>query len=332
MKKIILILVLGVSLFTTTVVHAQTKAIELTIDPPVEYIHIMPGEKTSHTLTIQHTGSQKLEITPNLVGFETDGETGRPILLYGSTFRHLKLVAPYLLGDSFILNPGDKKTITLQIDVPPDAQLGEFPQTLLFMAKTISSDLSYSTSGSEVSGGLGTNIIINVSRFGDDRGQLEIDQIFKPSFVDSFSKLEFTILAKNVGLNATNASGSATIQNWQGKTVAEFEFYPDMILANNSRKLRWSNPDLGTKLDPLPSISDNPSVPNPTTLTDRFVYDPLFLFGPLTMTVNLQTNGQSGADQFNTIVVYTLAMPISLIVISGIGLGLILLLPILKKV
>lgn len=56
--------------------------------------------------------------------------------------------------------------------------------------------------------------------------------------VDSLGGLEFEILAKNTGINATNASGSLVITNLQSKKVAQHYFFPDMILENSTRLLR----------------------------------------------------------------------------------------------
>ncbi len=279
MKKIALILALSLAQLAffglIKPVSAQTSdPFHISISPPVAYVQIKPGDTLNHTITIQHRGTVPLTVTPMLVDF-TPSDAGQGINLSDvSTF-------PYLTGDSktkaaetFTLEPGQKHNLTLQINPPAGAIEREYHLTLLFKTQPATSQTP--AIGAEVTGTIGSNLVVLVSGGDRNRGQLHLKEVKIPKIVDSLSGLRFTLLAENTGVMATQASGSATLTDWRGQKVADFELYPDMVLAQTSRLLRPSQP----------ATDSAQSVPNPVDKPE-FVYKPWFLIGPYTLTVNL---------------------------------------------
>ena len=242
-----------------------------------------------------------------MVDFKPDGTTGQPVLQDGTLFTDLILVSG---GDAFnrpfTLRPGEKHTVTLKISIPDNKEGGEYPLTILFKAQASETGANgqatgnqSGSAGSQVAGTIGSNLIITIAATDHDRGYLSVETIETPTFIDSFFPISFHILAKS-GDNATTASGSAVIRNWQAQDVATFNFAPDMILANATRRLRTS-PDLAQAIE------------NPDDLTDSFTHKPMFGLGLYTIAVHLNHNGSSQSSGQSSLTTQVVAFPFSLL-------------------
>ena len=137
--------------------------------------------------------------------------------------------------------PNKKAQLTLYINVPVEAEEKEYPTTVLFFSKSelykANKQLSSNTN-SQVTGAIGSNLIVLVSKQNTFTKVLEIIKTNSPKIIDSFQKIEFSPLVKNNSFGAISASGSAKLVNWRKQTIAEFQIYPDTILGHNSRELR----------------------------------------------------------------------------------------------
>lgn len=289
--------------------------IDLTVSPPVSYLLLKPGETNRHVVTLEQYGTIPLEMEVLVVDFQADGRTGQPNLgdlanLSATTFPHVRLEGSGLMidsagtGASFTLGVGERRTITLVFALPDTQVEREYPMSVLFTARPAGSVIQ-SGSGASVSALVGSNLIATVSRTERDRGRLQPKTIDAPTILDSLGRLNFTILAENTGLNATNASGSATITNWQGTEVARYDFYPDMILANSTRLLRTSTDGS----DPL-----DPDI-DPSLISEVFGYEAAFLLGPYTIDIELAHNGQLESAGSTRVSARVVALPYSLVMI-----------------
>jgi hypothetical protein len=300
------------TLFNPSNATAQgTSDIDLSVSPPVKYFHIEPGQKKTIGITLEQKGRVPLEIVPSLVDFSSDGETGQPVLGDASDFRYLTVTLPNddtetTSGTSFILKPGNKKNISLTLDIPTDAVEGEYPLTVLFRAKPDSSS-TISQPGSKISAVVGSNLIVLISTTNRDRSNLLLEEIRTYKLVDSFMPLSFKLLAKNSGHNATTASGSATIKNWQNNEVAYFPMYPDMVLAQSTRLLRTASD--------LEAASNDVSL-----IKNDFEYKPLFAIGPYTITATLEKHSNDILET-STVTQTVFALPFSLVIIILIIIG-----------
>lgn len=279
--------------------------IDLAVGPPTAYLHLKPGTNSSHRLTIEQRGDLTLEVTPSLVDFVSDGKSGQPVLQPSSSFRYATLALP---GDatgqtdpnSFTLSPRQKKNISLNFTIPSDAPEGEYPLTVLFRAKP-DSTTTLTTGESEVSAVVGSNVIALISKSGEDKSSLSLEKIDSMQFVDSLMPISFTLIAKNTGKNASTASGSASITNWQNEELAEFPLYPDMILANSSRQLRTTS-------------SLEKAATDPTLIQDTFTYRTLFLLGPHTISAKLESANSTQLNQ-SSLTQTVFAFPFSILAI-----------------
>jgi hypothetical protein len=308
-----LVSLMAVMLFHPQVGRAQSsQPIDLAVGPPTSYLHLKPGTTTSHRLTIEQQGTLPLEIAPTLVDFVSDGKTGQPVLKDSSSFRYATLSLPANSTGSvppdthsFTLMPKQKKNIAITFTIPEGATQGEYPLTVLFRAKPdTSTTLSNGESG--VSAIVGSNIIVLISDSDQDKSSLSLEKIQSWRLIDSLMPISFTVVAKNTGSNASTATGSATITDWRGESIAEFPFYPDMILANSTRQLRTT-----------PSLEK--AAKDPSLIQAIFSYRTLFLLGPYTITATL-TSDSSTQLNHSSLTQTVIALPFSLLVVIALSL------------
>lgn len=231
------IIVLG-KLCPNAVQAITTTSIDLSVSPPVNYVSIKPGETKSYEIRLENPGETTLEIVPSLLDFEADDRSGRPIVKKTGTFPYLKLNHGALnFGSSFTLEAQQKLKLIINLEIPKTAPEEEFTMTIFFSFKN-KIDLNMPNTQAKVSGTVGSNLILLVTRNLSDRGEIQLKSISTWPTIDSFMPIQFKVLAENIGQNATAASGSATILDWHDQKLAEFTIYPDMILAGSSRELR----------------------------------------------------------------------------------------------
>jgi len=272
-------------------------AYDLSISPPVTYLQVEPGKTVTHALTIENKGQQTLMVSPKIIDFQASDSGAGLDLQAENSFPYLASQTKAVLQETFALNPGQKYRLNLVLSPPLEAQEKEYHLTVLFAAAPV--DYPRLEAGPRISGAIGSNLIVFVSPQQTNKGRLKLKEVKAPPLIDSLSALTFQVLAENVGSQATTASGSAHVLNWQKKTVAEFKFFPDMVLANSLRSLRPSLPATG---------SANPAFEPSGESTFR--YKPLFLIGPYTIEVTFQS-----ATTQEPLVFRVLALPFSLMLI-----------------
>jgi len=232
------------SIFNPQDIFAQSSTINLSVSPPITYMSIKPGEKKDFLVILENKGDTTLEVNPDVVDFDADNMTGQPILKETSTFPYISFASNLsiekkkLNGEyTVVVEPHQTINLPITIDMPKGKQEEEHTMTLLFDFKKQTDDPS-EDSQAKVAGTVGSNLILLVTNNNSDRGDLIVKKIKSLPTIDSFMPIRFTALAENLGKNATAASGSATISNWQNKEVAKFDIHPDMILSGKSRELR----------------------------------------------------------------------------------------------
>lgn len=240
----LLVVITSTSFMATKSATAQT-GIDLTVTPPVAYLHVKPGMRDSHVISLDNTGSSALRITPEIVSFSTDPQTGRPILGSSHDFEHFVSLEQQL--QPVLLQPGQKAQLSLAIAPPQSAAEKEYPLSVVFRAK----QTSQSQTESPVEGLIVSNLIILVSQRNELPKQLNFADHKSLRFLDSFSPLDLGLTVKNEGLAATTASGSARVKNLLGKEIVHFDFYPDNVLGFSQRPLRALDPEGLDSIKPM---------------------------------------------------------------------------------
>lgn len=258
--------------------------LQLTVSPPVSYLHVKPGMRATHTITIHNTGDSQVTVTPAVNDFSVDPETGLPILADELSFEHFVSLAQQL--QPIKLEPDQRAQLTLAIAPPQTASEKEYPISVVFRASQPETQQA-----SKVTGSVASNLIMLVSPRNSLPKSLELADLGAPKFIDSFQPLELRPKIKNSGLSAATASGSAVIRNWYGTQVAAFELYPDNVLGFSSRPARALDTNKPDSTQPLP-----------------LRYAPQLLLGPYTITYVLDNDGTLETYQHTTIAVPSLVL------------------------
>lgn len=256
-------------------IYAQEEIREVTpfdvsVSPPTAYLKINPGNNSVHTIAVKNNGTEELIVTPKLVSFSADGETGQPRLSDTSDF-------PYLDQDrtsfeTLTLPPGATAQLTLHFSVPASAENREYPLTVLF--ESTASNIPSSSTVTPIAGITGSNIVVLISNSETLENVLTVEDFGSYHVIDSFSRLEFSPLIKNNSFAASVASGSATLYNWRGKEITTYQVSPTVVLGYSSRKIE---PFSGENV-----LQDEKGV-------RLFTHDSAFLIGPYSFSVFLPT-------------------------------------------
>lgn len=328
----------AISLLKAPAFAQTTRPFSLGVTPNSAFWHVKPGDEITHTIILKNEGAFSLDVTPELVSFESDQQTGKPlieslpipqanesndpptpnsnnsILAINPTSapteslkkpsvpiaEFINIANPdFTWKQSFLLKPGEEKKVVLKISppsletiIPEQAQLLEMEHslTVLFVGKPAFS-MASPDSSAQVSGVVGSNLILYFSSQENDLSELKIEKLRVPRVVDSFDQISFSILAKNTGRNATPNQGKATITTLANRILAEYNFYPDMVLAQSSREVRSLPLSVVQKLEHEGKKElDEEEL---SQLTPQLVYKSPFLFGIYTLTVELGTEKQT---------------------------------------
>lgn len=309
-----------VLLFTTSYAvppaTAQTRnPIDLAVSPPVTYLQVKPGESATYQVRVEQQGTLPVYITPSFVDFESNGQTGQPELKQNSNFRFLTIDVPStnIENNRFRLQPNSSKNVNITISPPLDAMEQEYPLSIFFNATPDNSGLI--GSGSDIQASVASNLVVFISGETSNRAELEVKNIRTWQVIDSLMPITFQILAENSGVHAGAAAGSASITNWQGKTVAQFSFYPDMILADSSRLLRTS-PELNLSSNLQELDAEALEEIDLDLLTTEFLAKEPFLLGVYEIEIQLRTKELEDSQEVITTTKKILAFPFSLILVG----------------
>lgn len=289
MKKLSLILMLVWWLGRPQPVAAEQKDIDLMVAPAATYLTVKPGETQRHTITLTQNGTLPLRITPKIVDFHPDEQTGAPVLDDGTTASFVTIEPlPNQSWASFPLLPHSAQPITLVLTPKTETVQKEYPLSIIFTAEPQTDQLGSKSSGSTTSALMVSHLIVTVGNKSTSPTDIKIAQISAPRIIDSLSELKFAIMAENSGSSANEVHGQVKIYRWFTQEVASFELESDIILGKSQRPLR-------------PKSGSDPT----------FRYDAPFLIGPYSIEVYLYSPTQ---PDIKTSVVTTkvLALPISL--------------------
>lgn len=288
------------SFIFSSLAQAQSPtSFSLSVKPPVAYLTMRPGETAAPIITIANEGTTSVTLKPTLVDFEPDPKGTGILISPEHTFPYLDQTKPNPLQVSITLQPGERRNVTLPISIPSTALTSEHHLTLLFPGDPTKTDTG-EQNAANISGVIGSNLIVMITPEEQDLSRLQIDRYDGPQFVDSFMPISFQLWAKNEGLLAGVASGSAEIVNQAGNQVSRWAFFPDIVLANSQRLVRTTGE----------SIIEVEEGVQPSTL---FTYRSPFLLGKYRINVTFGSHNQL---EKNTTTYTVIALPFS---IGGLG-------------
>ncbi len=289
LKTILLLLCFAYIFFGHPInsLSAASKHIDLSITPATNFIQINPGQKKEHQITLTQNGSLPLIITPQIRDFNSDNQSGKPVLAESSSVSFIsfedaeknKIIEP---DQSFPLPAHSSKKITVHLNPSQNTVEKEYPLTLLFQAKPNQNN-SVIKSGSITSATIGSNLIVAVGDLEMSYADLIVKEVRTPRFIDSFSPISYQILVENTATKSIPIHGQTSLFNWSKHELIKHTFVPDIVLGNSSRLARYS---LETESDQM--IEDRSQQKKQKSLSSKFSYSAPFLFGPYTIKAQIQ--------------------------------------------
>jgi hypothetical protein len=212
--------------------------LDVSINPSTAYLFVKPGAAIEHRLTVKNTGLYTLELTPQLVDFQSDERDGQAVLQQSSRLAYVNIEGnSEKWGKSFVLKPNEEKSMVLLIAPPVEAIHQEHHLSILFELKQLAV-IPNQQSQALISAIVASNLILLVSNDETDRSQLLIEELVVPQFVDSLMGFEIQATAHNRGLNAQAVNGELTVQHWPNPALLTWSLAPDMVLAGGKRLVR----------------------------------------------------------------------------------------------
>lgn len=283
---------------------SQGTTLSVSVNPGVVFLHIPPGQKQTHSVTITYTGKIPVSVTPELVEFAADNKTGNPKLLPTTQVSFVKLLEPInTFGGSFTMKPNSSVKVVVEAAPPAGTPDAEFPLTLLF--KTAPTHvITAGGAAAQASAIIGSHMILSVANEQPTSAKITTESIETTQFLDSFGGLSFKVLLKNESISSGVVSGSAIIRNWLNQEVASYPFAKTAILGKSTRYAQVQ-------------LADNQDL---TQTKDIFTYKPAYLLGPYSIEVKL-TNPNQEQEITSRTSRNLLALPFSLSLAIGLAIS-----------
>lgn len=211
----------------------QISLVNLSVSPPSAYLRLKPGSSATHTITLENLSNSPLTISPEVVDFKPDGQTGVPQVQKTLSFPYLDIPESGL--GTLTLEPKQTAQLTLKFKAPAGSQVKEYPMTILFHHQNNDLTVTSGNSQAQISASIGSNLVVLVADR-DLEPQLKVKSIQAPLITDTFQVFEFSPLLENGQVSATIASGSASIKNWQGRVAVNWQIFPDVVLGQSTRQ------------------------------------------------------------------------------------------------
>jgi len=291
--------------------------ISLNVSPPINYISVQPGETKSFQLTLQNYGKRNLEIQLSLAEFESNNLTGQPIIKPNSKFEYLKPKNPaWSWLRSNLVKSGETVKVIFDITVPTTAKSMEYHLTILAQAgitsaETTAADMSGElNSTSSVTGLIGSNLILAIAKDSENLNQIVLTDWEIPRYIDSLGSIDIQGLVKNTGNQSGPILGRASLIGPGGKLLKSWLVYPDMVLPNSSRTVRF----VDTTQDPAAS-SDAWLTRSNVKIENSMVYKPNWLFGNYTLKIQLFHQDYTDIQPYSEKIVQITALPYGILAI-----------------
>ena len=247
MKKFILMLLSFSILLIVESIFAQGKnTFSLGIYPPILEINAEPPANIEADISIQNlsNSTQNLKIIfksfrpaetadGTLRYINEDLPAGRQGIIEGSDALILERIKVYDQEnpvEEISLDPFESRNVTLKIDLEDSSPNGDYYFSVIFLSIKIHSGKS---SGSQIQGGIGTNIILSVGP-ADGRASGEIKEFSIPGFLSN-GPVPITLLLQNNSDHYIVPSGRIIIKDMFGREAGKVNILPQYILINSSR-------------------------------------------------------------------------------------------------
>jgi hypothetical protein len=215
MKYRIAIILFVLGILTTHFSLAIDTGLNLVTSPLPITLIAEPGATVSAQLKIKNGGSQPESLEVGLMKFTAFGDEGKPRLMDREKGDDYFDWVSYSEKE-FILNPGEWKTITATITIPPSAAFGYY-YAVTFQRKN--EDIPGGPRSTKVIGATASLILLEV-RVPNAIRDVEVLEFSTPQKIYEFLPTNFFIRLKNKGNVHVAPRGNIFIDRWGQKDVA----------------------------------------------------------------------------------------------------------------
>lgn len=212
---------------------AFAQEFSLSVSPPITQVLIKPGKTATQTYQIVSNGEGGL-YSIQIFPFLPDGNEGQIAIDENADTTWFSLLQPQIkFGEKFNVPSGSTTTVVIQIEVPPEATQKDYYYSVIFQSEN---EIGMGQSVSQTSGRIGSNLLISVVSDENPFRLAEVQEFSAPLIVDSLSKIDYSVILKNVGKTFFKPTGKIIVSNFISKKVTNLEIAPQNVLAYSERK------------------------------------------------------------------------------------------------
>jgi hypothetical protein len=229
--KRLLILITGsailISSFNFVSVSAQTAnpGSGLSISPLHNLLTLDPGSSSQLKLNVKNITKNPVLAKAYVNDFKSDNKTGNPVIITDPNEHLTTSIKPYVRTSDVQLAVGEKKEITIPVNIPKDATPGAYYGIIRFRA--IPAGSAAPTEGEvSLSASVGSIVLIQVKGDLKERAQLSSLKVYSDDksgtiFFKKPNKVGVEI--NNLGNSFVQPFGKIVINNTSGKEVYSYE-------------------------------------------------------------------------------------------------------------
>lgn len=228
---------------------ARAQGISLGINPPLLTIDANPPARIESPITIYNKSDNTISLTLQIKAFTAAQSADGQIRLLNqnqeSSLPNPKLLSQVVIVDngraisSLTLSPRQEKTVNLAIDIAKEEKAWDYYFSVIFSGAPEFA-MPADTSGSAVSGGIASNVLLSIGPKGETSGVVEE---FSTDFYRQSGPVPFTVRLRNSSGHIISPKGQVRITNMFGQEIGKVELLPVNILSGTSRYL----PDVDQK-------------------------------------------------------------------------------------
>lgn len=227
-----------IGLFFVHPVYAQNDTPTIKIYPVIIPLFLSPGKVQTQTITIENPSNIPLPLQANLSDFETTDEDGS----YTFTDKTNPLLSWMKVEpNQLLVNPHEKKEVTVKITPPRQIPLGGYAGMLFFEPLVRSH-----TSGTTILPRIGILLLANIGGIDTNQHPLKIETLSLP-FITNSGSIPFLLRTKNTSFHILTVKPLITIHSVIGNQTKKIVLEDKIIFQGKIR--RW-NTLLDTQLSP----------------------------------------------------------------------------------
>lgn len=215
----------------------ETSGNGLRITPVRQEFILAPGQSESYEIEVTNISGGAISVVTVVNDFESDDETGQPSIIVDpdqETAFSLKNYVSY--PDPFLLKAGESRKVTINLDLPDDANPGGRFGVVRFAVGTEDQDIANIALAASV----GSLLLVSVPgdvQEGMELGFVEARQTKSNGSSRSSSFFEtapdkIAVNLKNTGNSILKPIGRVAVKNMFGKEVASYEFNGGQLRGN----------------------------------------------------------------------------------------------------